>query len=797
MPAAGPPCTMESTSESLRTIRQYEVRDKLGEGAYGVVYRAFDTHLQRPVVVKLLHRTSALGDQTVGLLEEARLTSAIDHPNVCTVYEAGEVDGQPYLVMQFVPGRTLQALLADGPLAEPVALSIGVQLASGLDAAHRHGILHRDLKPANVMVTDDGLAKILDFGLARRKSLALDPVAAPGTSADAASTRFGTTAYMAPEQFVTRRSTEQSDLWALGVILYQMTTGRHPFWTPAGDQAQLSHAIQFHPVSPPTKHRPDLHPGFAAIVMKALARQPDDRYRHASEIRDALRTLTKTMDPDARTLPGEAAVPAPPAAEQRPRAGLLSMLTDRFMPARSAAPPGNAVAVLPFDDLGSEPSPPFYGFALADAIATRLAQVPSLLVRPPRALRAAKPAAPDLLAAGRPLAAAYVLTGQFARTPAGFHLTWKLLSVETDAVVAGRTVEIASDDLVTVQQRLGEEVYASLLASGELPVAAPPLLLPAAAVGEAVLASDVAEDYLAARAPDFAPAHASLGLALTRYVRFGFGGVSHLIAAQRHLERALALDPSNIEAKLYRAYTMLWRGEKEQARLDVQYLLRTAAYDAEVHFGAGVILHLDGLLDESLHALSMALRINPTLGPRVYNLRARVYNYQRRPEPALQEIQKGLALEPRHTLLRTTQAVWHLRHGDLQQAVALLEGVVADDPNLRLAHPTLAIAYHRSGAPERAAALMTDRTLATATADCEMAYRIATYYAVAEQAAEALHWLRRAIYLGNHNAPWFTTNPDWAAVREHDGIRQTLDELAQTQRQHRDRWRHALPERPV
>ena len=178
----------------------------------------------------------------------------------------------------------------------------------------------------------------------------------------------------------------------------------------------------------------------------------------------------------------------------------------------------------------------------------------------------------------------------------------------------------------------------------------------------------------------------------------------------------------------------------------------------------------------------------------MYNLRARIYTYQQRPELARQEVAKGLALEPRHTLLRTTHAVWHLRHGDLHEAVALLEGVAADDPNLRLAHPTLAIAYHRAGQPARAAALMTDELLAMGTADCEMAYRIATYFAVAGNVPEALHWLRKAVYLGNHNAPWFTRNPDWDALRAHEEVRQILAELAVTQRSHRARWKHVLPE---
>ena len=807
------------------TIRQYRVEAPLGAGAGGVVYRAFDTHLRRPVVVKLLHRGA--DDATARLLEEARMASSIDHPNVCAVYEAGEVDGRPYLVMQYVPGRTLQELLADGPLSEPLALSLGVQVADGLAAAHRHGVLHRDLKPSNVMVTDEGLAKVLDFGLARRTSPVPDapaPLAGgAGRRGDIVSSRFGTTAYMAPEQFATRRSTEQSDVWALGVILYQMATGRHPFWAPSMDEGRLSAAIQSTVAADPLAGRPGLDPAFATVVRKALARQPEDRYRYVSEVRDALRTVARAADPDGAPAlaSGEAPVPAPPAEAGAGRGGLLSALAGRLLPARAAPAPANAVAVLPFEDVGEAPAPPYVGFALADAVATRLAQAPALLVRPPRTLRSARRPAAGPVEAGRQLAAASVLTGQFAQTPGGFLLTWSLLAVADAAVVEGGAVEVATTDLVEAQRRLGDEVYQSLQASGALPIAPVPAFRPAA-VDEAALGGDLAEDYLAARAlldsqatqssphghlveaveafervaeaaPDFAPAHASLGVALTRYVRYGYGGVGHLLAAQRHLERGLALDPTNIEAKLYQAYTLLWRGEKERARQDVQYLLRTAGQDAEVRVGAGVVLQLDGLLDEALGELGAALRLSPTIGPRVYNLRARVHLYRQAPGAARREIERGLSVAPGHTLLRTTDAVWHLRHGDHGWAVGRLEDVVADDPDLRLAHPTLAIAYHRAGDPARAAGLVTDDLLALSAADCEMAYRVATYFAVAGDDGAALHWLRKAVHLGNHNAPWLTANPFWAPLLDRDpDVRAVLRDLGATQAALHGRWRRAL-----
>src|SRR6202042_3001179 len=229
-----------------REIKQYEFVRKIGAGGSGVVYLANDTLLQRPVVLKLLKRGNLTTEQMRATqLPEARLASAIDPPNVCAIYDVGEAaaeDGageEAYIVMQYIPGKSLDKLIAEGPASLQLVLSAGIQTSDGLSAAHSLGIFHRDLKPANVMLTDGGLAKILDFGLARRlppEEAEFDPAKAsrrkPGAPIATYTARGGTIAYMAPEQFVTGQSSVQSDLWALGLILYEMVSGRHPFHRP-------------------------------------------------------------------------------------------------------------------------------------------------------------------------------------------------------------------------------------------------------------------------------------------------------------------------------------------------------------------------------------------------------------------------------------------------------------------------------------------------------------------------------------------------------------------------------------
>src|ERR1700740_3421852 len=223
-----------------RMIEHYELVRRLGAGGSGIVYLANDTLLMRPVVLKVLKRGMVSAEQMrTTVLREARMASAIEHPNVCAIYEVGEEGEEAFIVMQYVPGQSLDKLIVRGPASLQLVLSVGIQIADGLSAAHSLGIFHRDLKPANVMLTDGGLAKILDFGLARRlnpEEASFDPgkpaLAKDATTAATYTARGGTIRYMAPEQFVTGQSSVQSDIWALGVILFELASGRHPFACP-------------------------------------------------------------------------------------------------------------------------------------------------------------------------------------------------------------------------------------------------------------------------------------------------------------------------------------------------------------------------------------------------------------------------------------------------------------------------------------------------------------------------------------------------------------------------------------
>src|SRR3984957_539129 len=296
-----------------RTIGHYEFVRKIGAGGSGVVFLATDTLLQRPVVLKLLKRgTQTLEQIRTTQLREARLASAIDHPNVCSIYEVGESDDEAYIVMQYIPGKSLDKVIAEGPASTQLVLSSGIQISDGLAAAHNLGIFHRDLKPANVMLTDGGLVKILDFGLARRLALDqadFDPAGpaskrtlpAPGATYTA---RGGTIAYMAPEQFVTGQSSVQSDIFALGLILYELATSRHPFHRPDAPEFQSIRAIQFADPIAIRDINPDLPVELESVIFRCLEKQPSARYASAADIRESLKTIMRSMQLDSTLMSG-------------------------------------------------------------------------------------------------------------------------------------------------------------------------------------------------------------------------------------------------------------------------------------------------------------------------------------------------------------------------------------------------------------------------------------------------------------------------------------------------------------
>jgi serine/threonine protein kinase len=299
-----PPAT-EAPNSALagRQIGPYVVRDELGRGGMGVVYLADDTRLGRRVALKALHPHVAAGaEQRERLRQEARFAAALSHSGIATVYALEEFDGAMYVASEYVPGRTLRAVLQDGPVSLPLLIDIATQIARVLAAAHAQGIVHRDLKPDNVMLTPAGVIKVLDFGLARSDRPEAVRLTRSGTV-------VGTPAYMAPEQLLGEVADFRADLFALGVVIYEMASGGNPFEA-ATLAATVDRVVRHEP--PPLSTVCAVPPALETIVQTCLRKRPSERYRSteltAGELERVARQLAITKESAARTTPPASAV---------------------------------------------------------------------------------------------------------------------------------------------------------------------------------------------------------------------------------------------------------------------------------------------------------------------------------------------------------------------------------------------------------------------------------------------------------------------------------------------------------
>src|SRR5215212_5991486 len=407
------------------TLGNYKILEKLGEGGQGTVYKAIDSKLGRTVVIKVLPAELTAKEANLRRFErEARLASALDHPNICTIFDLNEIDGIHFIVMQYIEGRNVRQLVNGRPLSLESALSIALQTADALAAAHMRGIIHRDIKAGNVMVTPTGQVKVLDFGLA--KLLDEDAARTSGihhTEITEVGIPYGTATYAAPEQARGDRVDGRADIFSTGVLLYEMLTGTWPF---QGKTAvDVRHAVLNEEPAPLAKMRPGRVPDrLQTIVDKALAKDPRNRYQRISYFAEDLRSIIRDLGADS--LPGLDEATTPVAPKHLRQASPVTRAFRWLTGSKSGESPSSSksggrsdgqaspltslgdrdrksVAILPFKNVGNDREIDFYQFSLADAVITELARVRALVVRPSSVIVKYQNKTVDAAEAGRDL----------------------------------------------------------------------------------------------------------------------------------------------------------------------------------------------------------------------------------------------------------------------------------------------------------------------------------------------------------------------------------------------------------
>jgi serine/threonine-protein kinase len=672
---------------------KYRISGEIGRGGMGVVFKAEDTKLKRPVALKLLpFELSHSPEAKERFIREAQAAAALDHPNICTVYEVEEQDGQAYIAMAFIDGTSLKARIAQGQLKIGEALEIAVQVAEGLAEAYRKGVVHRDIKPANVMLTPKGQAKIMDFGLARVES------AGDLTRTDVV---MGTVAYMSPEQALGKKVDHRTDIWSFGCLLYEMLAGNSPFQ--GGHEQAVFQAIVHGDPQPIAALRRDIPTGVAKILERCLKKNPPDRYPDAG----ALISDLKSVDLD-----DIAAAPATVAREQ---------------PA--------SIAVLPFTDMSSDKDQEYFGEGIAEELINALAHIQGLRVVARTSAFALKGMNLDIREIGRKLDVKAVLEGSIRKAGNRLRVTAQLINVEdgfhlwserydrelADIFAIQDEISTAIVDCLKVTLRVGEktalrkrstddpEAY-SLYLKGLYFLARPN----PESYGKALSFYRAAID----KDPTFALAHAGmaggfagLGIlnlaspaemwpkakaALQNALSLDDNlGTAHSVAAAlafwyewdwdaagRSFDRVLSLNPGDAFSHGMRGWFLLNRRRFDEAIREIKKALELDPL-MPIYYAWSVGLHWSvGRLDEALREFAKALEIDPNLGLAYFHAGV-AYTRKGLLSEALETFEKGRKLVVFPGWIEANLGLVYLRKGDREKAELVLEEMIENRKKIK------------------------------------------------------------------------------------------------------------------
>jgi len=719
-----------------RTVSHYRILETIGRGGMGVVCKAEDLKLGRMVALKLLPAYLASEPQVLQRFErEARAASALNHPNICTVYEIDEADGLHFISIELLQGETLKERISSGPIEINQILSIASDVCQALEAAHSAGIIHRDIKPANIFVTQNGTAKVLDFGVAKRVGPELEKrgpsiLSSSATHFDLSLTipgsRLGTVAYMSPEQATGQLVDPRSDIFSLGAVLYEITSGQLPF---AGKSAaDVIEKIQSEAPSPITTLNPKAPLGLSRIIERALQKEPSLRYESATGMQADLLALQARLETRGKWR--KAVLVAVSALV------LLALGAAAFLPSPRVRDwileksPSNAVreirslAVLPLENLSGDPHQEYFVDGMTDALITNLAQIGSLRVISRTSAMQYKGSKKTLPVIAKELNVDAVVEGSVARSANRVRIDVQLIRGDNDSRLWGKNYERQISDVLMLQAdvvgSIANEIEATLGSNqGSTHASAKPVNPeaydaylkgayfyggPEQMLGKAIKYYKKSVDL----DPNYAPANLGLGETYAMMAYVGQGdmppeeawdkserylaktleldpdsslahaliGMNRLlrrcdrVEAERELDLALKLGPNDVGSLDYHSYFLLKVGRREEALAEKRRVLESDPVSVGTNSEYGLYLLELGRIDEAIQQFQNTLELDPNDAVTLSRL-GRSYAAKHQYDRAVALIEKALAIDDKPVRRRLLGSIY-VQAGKTDEARAVI-----------------------------------------------------------------------------------------------------------------------------
>ena len=753
---------------------KYRIVDEIGRGGMGIVYRAEDIKLQRPVALKFLpHQWVSDSDARERFIQEARAASALDHPNICNIYEIGEAeDDQMYIAMAFYEGESLREKIKSGPLKQEEALGIAIQAATGMAKAHQKGIVHRDIKPANMLITSDGIVKVVDFGLAKL---------AGQVKLTREGTTVGTVAYMSPEQAKGEAVDQRTDIWSLGVVLYEMLSGVLPF---KGDYEQtLIHSILQQEPERLGKLRKDLPAGLENIVFKALSKNPADRYQSMDELLEDLQSVAEGLKPvRAASIIFRGRVMGIKKVYAYPvMAGIviLAVLVGLFLfPKRTQA--FDSIAVLPLENFSGDPEQDSLAESIHDELITNLAGLSSLktvIARSTVMTYKGKNTPPQKIA--QELHVKALITGALRRAGERVRITAQLINPATGAQVWARSYERDVRDVVTLENEIvaaiAREVNLQLTPEEKARLASArpvdPEAYAAYTKGRFYLNKSTPEEYekglaYMQQAIDKDPTnplpYAALALG---YCLIGHGTNPPPDAFAR--AKAAALKAEELGGTLAETEAALgyikifeewdWAGGEKALRYAIA--LNPSLPDAQRMYSWYLLL--TGHSDEAFEAMKRAIEVDPLNAYWCSDLAWQYWTAGRNQE-AMEATQKALELDPNWDQALCWLGFLYSEKGMFTEAIAAHQKLSAVSPPWAWA---LVRTYAQAGRKDEARELLAKLLRERKARGRWAGWFLGEIYAALGDKDEAFRWLEAAVKERMTFIPWMRQNPAYAPLR--------------------------------